>query len=149
MRKVFLPLILLVFLLPSLASAQNIKLSHDKYDIKLPEGIVHFRFHEKKLTVKFNDGFSEDAIKQYLAATGLFEEYSKDWIIPAPLTHRPVLKAGVTYERAAEILRQSADVRYVAPVVWYQDEEQSLYDLFYVRVKEDADLAILRDLGKQ
>ena len=149
MRKVLLPLILLAFFLPSSTSAQKIKLSKDKYDIKLPEGNVHFRFHEQKLTVKFNDGISEEAIQEYLAATGLFQEYSKDWIIPAPLTHRPVLKAGVTYEQAAEVLKQSADVRYVAPVVMYKDEEQSLYDLFYVRVKEDGDLAILRDLAKQ
>ena len=149
MRKVLLPLILLAFFLPSSTSAQNINLSKDKYDIKLPEGNVHFRFHEQKLTVKFNDGISEEAIQEYLAATGLFQEYSKDWIIPAPLTHRPVLKAGVTYEQAAEVLKQSADVRYVAPVVMYKDEEQSLYDLFYVRVKEDGDLAILRDLAKQ
>jgi PKD repeat protein len=149
MRKVILPLILLVIMLHTRASAQDIRLANSQYDIQLPEGRVHFPVNEKKLAIKFRDGSSEDAIIQYLNTSGLFEPYSKDWKIPAPLMYWPVLKSSIPYNEAVAAIKANSNVDYVAPVLQYKDAEQSLYDLFYVGLREDADMSILRSLAQQ
>jgi PKD repeat protein len=149
MRRLVLPIILFCTFLSASALAQDISLAADKYDIILPEGNVHFQVNDRKLLVKFNNGFSEDAILQFFRASGLFEDYNKEWFLPSHAAYRPVLKKGIAWQQAIQLLKQNTNVEYAAPALLYKGEEQYLYDLFYVELKSDADMSLLRSLAQQ
>lgn len=149
MRKILLRIIFLTFLLPLAAHGQNINLTPDNYTINLPEGRVNFSFNDKRFVVRFNDGFSEESIIQYLNSTGLFEPYDKEWKRPHPVVYLPVLKAGVSYTEAVATVKANANVQYVTTALWYKDQEQYLYDLFFVHLRSDEDITLLRSIGQQ
>lgn len=149
MRKVFLPLILFALLFPLASWSQDVRLPHDKYDIRLPEGMVHFSFNDRKLVVGFGEGVQEAAAVELLNASGLFAPYRKEWKDLLPRMYRPELKEGVSYETAAAALKQLPEVAYTAPVVGYRGEEQALYDVLFVGLNSAGDMALLRELAGQ
>ncbi len=132
------------------SSKERIRLSQTAYDLALPEGKVHFAFNDKKVIVKLKAGVNPMAFFRQNSA--LFAPYEADWKVPFPEVYRPILRGGGKgYAQDVARLEALADVEYVAPVVKYRGLEQSLYDLFFVKLKKAADLSLLeaqaRDLG--
>lgn len=149
MRKVGLLFVLLLCLLSGSARGQDIHLSATEYNIVLPEGRVQFPLNEGKLIIKFRDGVSEYSIQQYFKSSNLFSEYKTDWKVPFLGLYRAELRNGISSEQAIATIEQSNDVIYTAPVVWYKDMEQSLFDAFFVKVNSEANMQMLRQLATQ
>ncbi len=152
LKRLLLPLIIFLGFLQS-AKAQSVRerahLSQTAYDLVLPEGKVHFAFDDKKVVLKLKPGVNPTGF--FKENSALFAAYEVGWKVPFPEVYRPVLRAvsGKSYAQSVAQLERLSDVEYVAPVVRYRDLEQSLYDLFYVKLKSPADLPFLQKQAQE
>jgi hypothetical protein len=127
---------------------RSVHLPHNAYQLKLPEGKVQFSFSESEIIVSLKPGV--DAASFFASRSSQFARpYAADWNVPFPEVYRAAISTtpGKTYEQAVAELSADPQVAYIAPVLVYNNLKQSLYDLFYVKLKQSGDMEKLRALA--
>lgn len=145
MKRIYLLLMLLCLGVASSygqSKRQSLQLPHNGYDLKLPEGPVHFGFDDTKVIISFKQGTD---VQAFFREKAFFGKYDKSWKVPFPAVYRATLSipAGSSYDAVITQIKASATVAYVAPVVKYKNLEQSVYDLFYVKLKKGGSKSVL------
>lgn len=148
MRKLISLLCLLLCIGSS--HAQTVKLSSENYNLQLPEGDVHFKVDKNKIVIKFKDGYSKSDIANFFRSGELFKEYKPTWHFPFPdVLAAEINNTGLSYEEVLKQVQQNSAVAYTAPVLLYGEQQQALFDQFYVKVKNAGDIELLRNYAEQ
>jgi subtilisin family serine protease len=144
---------LAVFLWACLANAaisQKLERNTDEYDIRLPEGKVHFRVHPKEISVCFIDSATEEQKASFFAAhEDLFGDGPSVLKLPEKdkvyLVSLAAELSGKNYTDALAVLKSSPIIKNVSPVLLYgKNRKQIPYDMFFVKIRNSGGLQTLK-----
>ncbi|MBN8566005.1 MAG: S8 family serine peptidase, partial [Flavobacteriales bacterium] len=149
-------LLLLAFLFWVIGYAQAPEKKSDlveNYFSYSPDGKQYFTLSEDQIIIKFLPGVSFEQQAKILRSEVLLQPLTKDMLMPSPAVTIAQLNGNVEAEQLKAVLKrltQHEMIAYANPFLLYKDgTKQGITDRFIVKLKMEADIALLNEMVRQ
>ena len=154
MKKQILLLLAFLFGVISYTQAQEKKNDPvENYFSYSPDGKQHFTLSEEQIIIKFLPGVSFEQQANILKSEVVLKPLTKDMLMPSPAVTIAQVNGNVGAEQLKAVLKrltQHDKIAYANPFLQYKDgTKQGITDRFIVKLKVDADIALLNEMVRQ